>query len=256
MSGPYYSQSLKRGLAILTYFSAERPRWGIAEMANELRLSRAIVYRNMNTLVELGYLERDTSRRYRLGTRSFDLGAAALDALGLRRHSHAHLLALRERTRCTTSLAVLDQQCVMYVDRVSSFDREHDVTGTSILPGSRLPAYCTALGKVLLANLPPRDCQDLLDEIKLAKRGPKTITNKAALHRQLEDVRASGMAINDEELVPRLFAIAAPVLDTSRTVVAAVSVAANSCTIPLGDLVDKFGSELALTAERISSQLK
>ena len=197
---PRYSQSLERGLAILGCFTPKRPVLGIADIADELGMSRSTTHRYVITLVALGYLEQGASRKYRLGLRVTDLGMSALNSTGLREHAHPYLEELRQRTSYTTNLGVLDGVEILYVDRVRSFRRGQSQIDLDLHTGSRLPAYCTAMGKLLLANLPESEQRELIGEIKLTKRGPNTITSKKALREELEDVAAAGFAVDDEEL--------------------------------------------------------
>jgi IclR family transcriptional regulator, pca regulon regulatory protein len=252
---PRYSQSLERGLAILGCFTAERPVLGIANIADELGMSRSTTHRYVITLVALGYLEQGASRKYRLGLRVTDLGMSALNSTSLREHSHPYLEELRQRTNYTTSLSVLDGADIVYVDRARSFRRGQSKIDLGLHPGSRLPAYCTAMGKILVAYLPEREQQDLLAELKLTKRGPNTITNKKTLRDALDEVAETGFAVNDEELAPELHSISAPVRDESRRVIAAVNMAAHSSMISLDELVNALGPQLVSTADRISARL-
>jgi IclR family pca regulon transcriptional regulator len=252
---PRYSQSLERGLAILGCFTPKRPVLGIADIADELGMSRSTTHRYVITLVALGYLEQGASRKYRLGLRVTDLGMSALNSTGLREHAHPYLEELRQRTSYTTSLGVLDGTDVLYVDRVRSFRRGQGRIDLDLHTGSRLPAYCTAMGKLLLANLPEPEQRDLLAEIKLTKRGPNTITSKKALREELDDILSEGFAVNDQELAADLYAIAAPVRNEARDVVAAVNLAAHSSMITLEELVDALGPHLVSTADRISARL-
>src|SRR5580700_1161396 len=102
-----YSQSLERGLAILGCFALERWVLGIADIADELGMSRSTTHRYVITLVALGYLEQDASRKYRLGLRVTDLGMSALNATGLREHARAYIEELRQQTSYTVNLAIL-----------------------------------------------------------------------------------------------------------------------------------------------------
>jgi IclR family pca regulon transcriptional regulator len=252
---PRYSQSLERGLAILGCFTPARPVLGIADIADELGMSRSTTHRYVITLVALGYLEQGASRKYRLGLRVTDLGMSALNSTGLREHARPFLEELRQRTSYTTSLGVLDGSEVLYVDRARSFRRGQNQIDLGLQPGSRVPAYCTAMGKLLLAYLPDSQQRDVLTEIKPSKRGPKTITSKKALRAELEKVRDAGFAVDDEELAAGLYAIAAPVRNEGRDVVAAVNLAAHSSMIALEELVDALGPHLVSTADRISARL-
>ena len=111
------------------------------------------------------------------------------------------------------------------------------------------------MGKLLLAHLPDREQRELLAEIKLAKRGPNTITSKKALRDELDRVHEAGFAVNDEELAPELHAISAPVRDEANEVIAAVNMAAHASMISLERLVDALGPHLVSTADRISARL-
>src|SRR6267154_5248273 len=167
---PRYSQSLERGLAILACFTPERPVLGIADIADELGMSRSTTHRYVITLVALGYLEQGASRKYRLGLRVTDLGMSALNSTGLREHAHPYLEELRQRSTYTTNLGVLDGTDVLYVDRVRSFRRGQGSIDLDLHTGSRVPAYCTAMGKLLLANLPESEQRERISAMKLTKR--------------------------------------------------------------------------------------
>jgi IclR family pca regulon transcriptional regulator len=255
LHGPRYSQSLERGLAILTCFTPHRPVRGIADIADDLGMSRSTTHRYVVTLVELGYLEQDARRKYRLGLRVTDLGMSALNSTGLREHAHPYLEELRQRTSYTVSLAVLDGADILYVDRVQSRRRGQGHIDLNLAPGSRLPAYCTAMGKILLANLPNAELHRLLTSMKLTKRTPNTITSKTALRQELEQIQDEGVAVNDQELVPEVHSIAAPVRDDAREVVAAINIAAATSAISLEELVDGLSPHLISTAARISARL-
>ncbi len=255
LSEPRYSQSLERGLAILECFTPEDPVRGIADIADDLEMSRSTTHRYVSTLVALGYLEQGASRKYRLGLRVTDLGMSAMSSTGLREHARAYLEELRQRASYTVSLAVLDGSDILYVDRARSLHRGQSQADLGLGPGSRLPAYCTALGKVLLAYLPKEEQRERLAEMQLTKRGPNTITSRKALRDELDQVVEAGFAVNDEELAPELYAISAPVRDEAREVVAAVNMVAHSSMIPLEELVDALGPHLISTADRISARL-
>jgi IclR family pca regulon transcriptional regulator len=252
---PRYSQSLERGLAILGCFTPKRPVLGIADIADELGMSRSTTHRYVITLVALGYLEQGASRKYRLGLRVTDLGMSALNSTGLREHAHPYLEELRQRTSYTSSLAVLEGADILYVDRVRTFRRSQGKADLDLHPGSRLPAYCTAMGKLLLANLPEAEQRDVIAAMKPTKRGPNTITSKKALREDLDEVLDAGFAVNDEELAAGLHAIAAPVRNEAREVVAAVSLSAQSSMISLEEMVDALGPHLVSTADRVSARL-
>lgn len=255
LRGPRYSQSLERGLAILGCFTPEHPILGIADIAEELGMSRSTTHRYVTTLFALGYLEQSRSRKYRLGLRVTDLGMSALNSTGLREHVHPVLQELRQRTGYTVGLAVLDGTEILYVDRARSWRRGRREADFGLHPGSRMPAHCTAMGKVLLAYLPDHVQRELIAQMKLTRNGPSTITSKQTLRAELERVAREGFAVNDQELRPGLHAIAVPVRDESREVIASVGIAASPEAISLADLTEALKPHLISTAARISSRL-
>lgn len=250
-----FSQSLERGLAILGVFTPRRLVIGIAEIADELGMTRSTTHRYVITLVALGFMEQTADRKYRLSLRVTDLGMSALNSTGLREHSRSYLEELRQRSGYTTSLAVLDGPEILYVDRVRSFRRGQYKIDMNARLGSRLPAYCTAMGKVLLAYIPEPEQREVIATIELAKQGPNTITTKKALLSELDHVHEETIAVNDEELAAGLISVAAPIRNESREVVAAINLAAHTDMISLAELVDELLPHLLSTADQISARL-
>jgi IclR family pca regulon transcriptional regulator len=228
---------------------------GIADIADELGMSRSTTHRYVITLVALGFLEQGASRKYRLGLRVTDLGMAALNATGLREHAHPYLEELRQRTSYSASLGVLDEVEVLYVDRVRSFRRTHALADTERHAGSRVPAHASAIGVLLLANLPDDELRAALAAIRPVKTGPKTITAKKALRERVEKVRRAGFAIGEEELAPGVLEIAAPVRNEARDVVAAVNLEAPSAMIGPQEMAQALRPHLVAAADRISARL-
>jgi IclR family pca regulon transcriptional regulator len=254
LEGPRYSQSLERGLAILGCFTPQTPVLGIADIADTVEMSRSTTHRYVVTLLALGFLEQGAGRKYRLGLRVTDLGMSVLNATGLREHARPLLEELRQRLSYSVSLAVLDGTEIVYVDRARSYRRGQTSDVLNLQPGSRLPAYCTALGKILLAHLPEPEHKEILTEITLRKRGPNTIKNKKALNNELATVRDAGIALEDEENARELIAIAAPVYDQSEHVVAAVDISASASVIQVEEMT-ALGPHLLAIADRVSLRL-
>src|SRR4029077_1385544 len=195
------SQSLERGLAVLSAFRSGRPLLGISELGREVGLSRSTTHRYVATLATLGYLQQDAvTRKYRLGPRVLDLGFSAIHSMELREISAPHLQQLSDETGYTVNWAVLDGTDIVYVERCRSSLAGQRAIDLNLHVGSRLPAYCTSMGKVLLAFLPDDVRSETLDRIELVSRGPNTVTKRAALVEELERVRTAGLAVNNEEL--------------------------------------------------------
>lgn len=255
LSEPRYSQSLERGLAILECFTPDLPVLGIADIADRLGMSRSTTHRYVTTLVALGYLKQGARRKYRLGLGVTALGMSALNSTDLREHAHADLAELSHRAGYTTSLAVLEGNEVVCVDRVQGLRRRHGVAGPDVKSGSRLPAYCTALGKVLLAYLPEQERREVLSGVELRPEGPNTIVTKSMLRDELAQVVEEGLAIEDQELASGRIAIAAPVLNEANEIAAAIDLTANTPGIAVEELADALGPHLIATADHISARL-
>jgi IclR family transcriptional regulator, pca regulon regulatory protein len=255
---PRYSQSLERGLAVLTCFTARRPELGISDIATELNLNKSTVHRYAITLVALGYMEQlPSSHKYRLGIRVIDLGMLALNSTGLREHARPSLEQLRQKTGYTVSIAILDGTDILYLDRLPSRRlKQKRINAPDLHPGSKLPAHLTSMGKILLAYLPENERHQRIDDIEnLIKHNQKTITSKQTLHQELIQIRETELAVNNEESAPDSLSIATPIYDDDRNVVAAISIAANTSTISQNQLVDTLGPHLRSTASLISARL-
>jgi IclR family transcriptional regulator, pca regulon regulatory protein len=256
LTGPRYSQSLERGLAILMLFTPERPVLGIKDIAEGLGMTPSTTHRYVSTLVGLGYLEQGASRKYRLGLRVSDLGMSVLNSTGLREPTLRPILKeLRQRTSLTVTLAVLDGPEIVCVDRARGFRRGQDELDPDRGLGSRFPAYCTAMGKVLLAHLPEHERHELLSQTAVKRQGPNTIMSRSALHAELEGVLQEGFAVEDQEFAGELIAIAAPVPDETGDVIAAIDIAAHTSTITIEELADALHPILIAATDRFSEFL-
>ncbi len=251
-----YSQSLERGLAILSAFRSGRPLLGVSELGREIGLSRSTAHRYVATLAQLGYLQQDpATKKYRLGPRVLDLGFSAINSMVLREISAPHLQQLSDETGHTVNMAVLDGADIVYIERCRSMQRGQREIDLNLHIGSRLPSYCTSMGKVLLAFLHSDERETVLATVQFARRGPNTITAKDELARELERVRVAGLAVNNEELAYGLRSIAAPVRSQTGEVVAAINIAVHRSLVSLDDLVENLAPSLKHTAAEISSRI-
>lgn len=251
-----YSSSLRAGLAILNCFSAEHPVLGIANLADELSMSRSTTHRYASTLVALGYLEQDQARRYRLAPRVVDVGMSVLDSMALRGKAREHLRELREQTGRTVSLGILDGDNVRYIDRLRGWRRGQHAVDLNLGVGARVPAHCSAMGKVLLANLPDKQREQTVTGLQLARCGPNSITSKRALRAELERVREDGLAVGDEELAPGVRTLAAAVLGPDDQAVAAIGIPVPADAFTHAELVEVLGPPLRAATKRVSAALR
>jgi DNA-binding IclR family transcriptional regulator len=251
-----FSSSLVAGLEMLTCFTAEHSVRGIADMAEELDLGRSTTHRYATTLVTLGYLEQNSSRKYRLSSRVSDVGLSLLDSMVIRGIAREPLRELRARTGRTASLGVLWGTEVAYIDRWQGSGQGQYAVDVGIGVGTRLPVHCTAAGKALLARLPVAEQRDLMAKLCLTRRAPKTIVTKTALRAELERIAAeSGVAVEDEECSAGRRAIASVVADAEGRSIAAVELA-----VPV-DLYSRkkllgLGPTVTATVQRITEAMQ
>jgi DNA-binding IclR family transcriptional regulator len=239
------SQSVGRALQILTQLG-EGPA-SLDELAQSLGVHKTTVLRLLRTLADDRFVFRDGGHRYHLGSRIFELSSRALDQREVRRIAAPHLAALNREHGRTTHLAVLEDGEVIYVDKLES----HDQIRMYSRIGLRAPLHSSAVGKVLLADLPDAEVQDLLDRGEMSPAPSNTITDRDVLLAELRSVREQGWAHHREENKPSINCIAAPVRGASGRVLAAVSVCVPAVVLTYERLLELLPALLDCT-EKIS----
>jgi IclR family KDG regulon transcriptional repressor len=215
----YNVRAVERAMQILSAFGGEHAERGISEIAQATGLHKATAHRIMMTLHNGGFLERaPDGERFRLGIRVVELGLGALRGLDLRQAAFPYMQQLVERFDETCDLGIYDRGMVLYVEVVHS---QHSLTIAARV-GRRLPAYCTASGRVFLAFLPP----DVVEPVLSSPMTPctaKTVTSPAKLREELEATRQRGYALDDEEFEEGIRAVSAPIRNIDGNVIAALS---------------------------------
>ena len=208
-----------RVLAVLDQLSRQRAV-GLEELSRQLKLAKPTVYRFLLTLQELGYARRIDGERWAMSMKMFNMGSRALDHLDL--HAAARPIAeqLAEELGETVHMGVLDGDSAVYVLKIES---KYTIRMYSRV-GRRMPLYCTAIGKVLLAWMTPAERDEALEGVRLVAFNPRTITTRAVLDAAVAQVRQQGYAVDDEEREDGVHCIGAPVFDYTGAVVAAISV--------------------------------
>jgi DNA-binding IclR family transcriptional regulator len=221
----YQVRALERALDILGAFSLASPELSLARLAERAELPKSTVVRLVSILVDRGYLERipDTDN-FRIGVRAFEVGCIYILTTSLEAEARPILARLAETTGQTANLGILDQGELIHI-AVAPPDRPVRYWARA---GKREDAHYAGLGKVLLAGLPDERLTAHLGHRPLARRTPLTITDPAILRIELDRVRATGYAIDDEESNPGVRCVAAPVVDESGATVAAVSISGSA----------------------------
>ena len=247
---PDFMTSLARGLHVIRAFSGFDQRLTIADVSRATGLTRAVVRRCLYTLRELGYAATD-GRTYSLQPRVLNLGYAYLSTAPIPIAAQPLLEELSEQLGEATSVAVLDDGAVVYVARAAT----RRIMAVTLGVGSRLPAYCTALGRVLLANLPAEQVARELSKFELIAHTRFTVTSRRRIEEILGEVATEGVAVNDQELEIGLRSIAVPVRNVVGVTVAAMNVSAQASRVTRRELLEKSLPPLRAAAERLGSQL-
>jgi DNA-binding IclR family transcriptional regulator len=218
--------TVRNALHLLEQFTYTEPVLGVSELARRLGLAKSTVHRMLTTLLDEGFVQKTADGRYRLGLRLYDLGQLVVNSLEVREVAHPTLERLRNETRETVHLAVLEGADVVYLER---FESPSTLRLFGRL-GRRMPAHSTSSGKCLLAYAPP-DAIDAVVAAGLPRLAPRTLTSRAMLIRALRQVRRDGYASSIDESEPGVTSVGAPVFGFDGTAIAAVSVAGPSLRI-------------------------
>jgi IclR family acetate operon transcriptional repressor len=218
------STTVTKAIGILEALAAQADRGiTLAELSAELGMPKSTVHRYLATLTQLDLAERREAERFRLGTKVIELAGSFLANSDLRSESQPVLDSLASQSDETVHLAVPSGTEVVYIAKVES---KHALRMYSYI-GAKLPMYCTALGKAILAFGPQDRTREVLAR-KLKPRTPRTITSPEALETELEAVRTQGYALDDEENEVGIRCVSAPILDYTRMAVAAMSISGPS----------------------------
>ena len=220
-----------KGLQVIEAFDAATPKLTITHISETTGLDRATARRCLLTLVELGYARHD-GKHFELTPKVLRLGHAYLAATPLPRLIQPHLDALSEEVGQSASASVLEGTEIVYIARAA----QKRVMSISLMPGSRLPAWCASMGRVLLAALPETEVRAILERSQLRPLTPFTRTTVNAVIDECQRVREQGYAVIDQELELGLRSIAVPLVDARGRVAAALNIGASASQIPAAQM--------------------
>lgn len=213
-----YIASLAKGLRVIEAFRAERPRLSISEVAEATELDRATARRCLLTLRDLGYAEYD-GKFFALTPRVLRLGTGALAAMPLAQLAQPWLDQLSDQIGQSTSVAILDETEIVYVARAA----QRRVMSIGLMPGSRLPAHCSSLGRVLLAAASEAEALAVVEASDLTPRTAMSLTDPREIMARIAQARTDGYAVIDQEVELGLRSIAVPLYNAQGRVVAALN---------------------------------
>jgi len=262
------SKSLVRGVQLLRCFTPEEPLLGISELGNRLNESRSTIHRYATTLVSLGYLEQNPSRKYQLRAAAADVGIAVIATMPIYQQAEPLLRELRLQTGYTAGLGVLDREEVLYLASIHGSRQDQHAIDHDMSMGSRAPLHATAAGKAILVALPDTEQDTVIAQMKLTKRARNTIASKKALRDALAKIAKEGPAVEDEQSTPAaqrariavddaessadIQAIAAPIIADEGEVLGAIELRAPRSACTVEELRAAHGAALLDTARRLS----
>lgn len=245
-----FVQSLERGLSVITAFSSDARSLTLSEVADRTGLTRAASRRFLLTLKNLGYVESD-GRHFTLRPRVLELGYSYLSSLPVWEIARPHLEELAEKVQETTSASVLDGDDIVFVARVES----KRIMSMTLGVGSRLPAWATAMGRILLADLPPDQLDTYFRRVTLAPLNERTVTSVKKLRRIIDDARVDGWTLVDQEVEEGVRSLAVPIRSPAGRAEAAVTVCSHALRVSPERVMDEFLPLVLETSQRVTADL-
>lgn len=242
------SQTITRATELIELI-AEHPRT-LAELATHYDVHRSTVFRQLQSLEQAGFLVHRSDGKYYIGHRLIAIGQEALEHIDLRRIAHEELRELQKKVGNTIHLAQLVDNSVVYVDKLEDTAgvRMYSRIGRSVLP------HCTGVGKSILSLLPTNRRDELLAGTDWTAHTPNTLTSRAALDAEIEQIATLGWGVDDSEFEDFMNCIAAPVSDSTGSIIGAISISSIRVVNDL-DALKKLVPALLETSRRVSAQL-
>jgi len=245
-----YVQSFARGLSVIRSFAADAPTQTLTEVAARTGLDRAGARRILLTLQSLGYVAQD-GRNFRLTARILDLGYAYLSTTPLWNLAEPVMEDLVNQVHESCSISVLEGTEIVYILRVPT----SQIMAINLAIGSRLPAWCSSMGRVLLSGLPDDALSGVLAASTITSHTRHTEISPAKLAKAIAQVRSDGHALVNQELEDGLCSIAVPLKDRAGNVIAAMNLSANANRVSAAQMTRKFLPPLKAAAARINQAL-
>jgi IclR family pca regulon transcriptional regulator len=245
-----FVQSFERGLAVIKAFGREHPQLTLSEVARETGMTRAAARRFLITLEHLGYVSSD-GRLFSLRPSVLQLGYAYLSSFSLAEIAQDHVSIVADRLHESCSACVLDGDEIVYVARAAT----NRIMTINLAIGTRLPAYCTSMGRVLLAAMEPAALDAYFSRVQLRALTYRTVTDEAMLRKELDRVREQGWCLLDQELEEGVRSVAFPIHDSSGRVIASVNASSHVARVPPERLTQEFVPALRECAQAIDADL-
>jgi len=249
---PNFMTSLARGLLVIQTFTQQTPQMTISQLSVRTGLSRAAVRRCLYTLTKLGFAEADDGQRYQLRPKMTTLSHTYVASSSLSTAAQPILERMSEALHESFSVATLDGDDIVYIARTTVTR----VMAVDLQIGSRLPAYCTSMGRVLLAYLPGGELEQYLTRVVLTQHTSRTVNSVEKLRLALKNVRRNGYALVDQEFEIGLRSMAVPVYAPTGKVVATLNLSGHAPRMPVTEMQARYLSHLRSAANDLSASLR
>ena len=247
----YFINSLSKGLSVLQAFAEAGHPLTLSQIANALGANNTTATRLCYTLTELGFISKDGQRRYHLTPKVLTLGHSYISGLAWQEVAQYYLESLFKEVQETVNLSILEGSQIIYLFRI----RKRKYLPFDIQIGTKLPVYCTAMGKILMAMGPPKKIGSILKKLEFKPLTARTIKNLDKFKDELDKVRKRGYAINDEELSIGNRAVAAPIVDKQGYAVAATNIAVPTTEYSRSQMEKILAPQVIRTAREIFEAL-
>jgi IclR family pca regulon transcriptional regulator len=245
-----FVQSLERGLAVIRTFSRDTPSMTLSEIAERTGLNRAAARRFLLTLKQLGYVDTD-GRRFSLRPRVLELGYSYLASVPVWEVARPHLEELADRVMETTSASVMDGTDIVFVARVET----KRIMSMTLGVGSRLPAWATAMGRVLLSELRADQLDRYFSQVPLEPLADRTVTDPRRLRKIIAKAGKQGWTLVDQEVEEGVRSLAVPIRGPGGKAECALTVCSHAFRVSVDRIMEEFLPLVLDTSDRITAQL-
>jgi IclR family transcriptional regulator, pca regulon regulatory protein len=245
---PNFMTSLARGLAVIQAFTQRQRELTVSQISAKTAFSRAAVRRCLYTLAKLGFAATDDSRHFHLRPRVLALGHSYISSMPLAAMAQPILENVSQILHESCSIATSDRTDIVYIARANVTR----IMSIDLVVGSRLPAFCTSMGRILMADLSAEKLDEFLARVEFKRYTERTVVNAQKLRQILRLVQRNGFSIVDQELESGLRSMAVPVRDSAGRVVAALNVGTHAQRVSIQDLHARFLPHLKAAAAELS----
>jgi IclR family transcriptional regulator, pca regulon regulatory protein len=249
---PNFMTSLARGLAVIQAFTQKKRQLTISQLSAKTGFSRAAVRRCLYTLAKLGFAGSDDGRHFYLGPRILALGYSYIASMPLATAAQPVLERVSHELHESCSISTLDRSDIIYVARANVTR----IMSIDLGVGSRLPAFCTSMGRIMLATLPAEELDAYLTQTELKRFTDRTIVSVEKLRQVLRLISRNGYSIVDQELELGLRSMAVPIQNPNGRIVAALNVGAHAQRVSIQEMQTKFLPRLRAAAQELSMLLR